>query len=261
LWKVADDATKDLMVDYYRTCSGRGPLRALREVQKAMIANQSRWHPYYWAAFVPIGNWHRCPRRSGAHTFEGETAIPTWRTHGGIFVSYRQADAKAWAISLRDDLAEVFGADQVFLDKDTLHAGNWRAQIQRALDRCKVMLVVIGPRWLTIADEHNRPRIHLADDVHHQEIALALSRSDVTVIPVLVDEASMPSAEQLPQALRTLCDQQARKIGDTHARRQADLEVLVKDIEAVGGLMVAARPDAQDRPTLTPEHTRGSGSI
>ena len=142
----------------------------------------------------------------------------------GIFVSYRQADAKAWAISLRDDLAEVFGADQVFLDKDTLHAGNWRDQIQRALDRCTVMVVVIGPRWLTITDEQNRPRIHLADDVHHQEIALALGRSDVTVIPVLVDEAPMPSVEQLPQDLRQLCDQQARKIGDTHARRQADLE-------------------------------------
>jgi hypothetical protein len=171
----------------------------------------------------------------------------------GIFVSYRQVDTKAWAISLRDDLAEVFGANQVFLDKDTLHAGNWRAQIQRALDRCKVMLVVIGPRWLTIADEHNRPRIHLADDVHHQEIALALSRSDVTVIPVLVDEAPMPRADQLPQDLRTLCDQQARKIEDTRARRQADLNVLVKDIEAVGGIVVAARPNVQDRPTATSE--------
>src|SRR4051812_2499112 len=113
----------------------------------------------------------------------------------GIFVSYRQADAKAWAISLRDDLVEAFGADQVFLDKDTLHAGNWHKQIQSALDRCKVVLVVIGPRWLTITDDKNRPRIQLSDDVHRQEIALALGRSDVTVIPVLVDEAPMPRAE------------------------------------------------------------------
>jgi hypothetical protein len=86
----------------------------------------------------------------------------------GIFISYRQADAKAWAISLRHDLAEVFGDDQVFLDKDTLHAGNWREQIQRALDRCKVVLVVIGPRWLTIADEQSWPRNQLAGNVHHK---------------------------------------------------------------------------------------------
>ena len=154
----------------------------------------------------------------------------------GIFISYRQADAKAWAISLRDDLAKVFGEDQVFLDKDTLHAGNWRNQINRALDRCAVTLVIIGPRWLTIVDEQNRPRIGLPDDIHHQEVALALSRSDVIVIPILVDEAPMPRTEQLPKDLHSLCDQQAYKIGDTQARRKADLEVLVKNIQVVGGL-------------------------
>jgi hypothetical protein len=63
---------------------------------------------------------------------------------GGIFISYRQADAKAWAIALRDDLARVFGNDRVFLDKDTLHAGNWREQIQRELERCKVVLLEHG---------------------------------------------------------------------------------------------------------------------
>ena len=154
----------------------------------------------------------------------------------GIFISYRQADAKAWAISLRDDLAKVFGDEQVFLDKDALHAGNWRDQINQALDRCAVALIVIGPRWLTTVDEQNRPRIGLPDDVHHQEVALALSRSDVTVIPVLVEDASMPRAEQLPTDLHGLCDQQAYKIGDTQARRKADLEVLIQNIQTVGGL-------------------------
>ena len=158
----------------------------------------------------------------------------------GIFISYRQTDAKAWAISLRDDLAKVFGEEQVFLDKDTLHAGNWRDQISHALDRCAVALVLIGPRWLTTVDEQNRPRIGLPDDVHHQEVALALSRSDVTVIPVLIDEASMPRAEHLPKDLQGLCDQQAYKIGDTQARRKADLEVLIKNIQAIGGLEVRA---------------------
>lgn len=165
----------------------------------------------------------------------------------GIFISYRQADAKAWAIALRDDLAAVFGDDRVFLDKDTLHAGNWREQIQRELTRCGVVLVVIGPRWITIADEQNRPRIQLPDDVHHQEIAFALSRSDVTVVPVLVDDAPMPRAEELPQDLRKLPDQQARKIGDTQARRKADLAVLVEDIVSVGGLQPRAPSTTRDQ--------------
>ena len=169
----------------------------------------------------------------------------------GIFISYRQADAKAWAISLRDDLAKVFGEDQVFLDKDTLQAGNWRDQITHALDQCKVVLVVIGARWLTITDEQNRPRIHLPDDVHHQEVALALTQTDVTVIPVLVDEASMPRLEQLPEDLRKLCDQHARKIGDTQGRRKADLEVLIQDIQKTGGIQrrVASKIDDESAAT------------
>lgn len=155
----------------------------------------------------------------------------------GIFMSYRQADSKAWAIGLRDDLAKAFGEDQVFLDKDALGPGNWRDQLQRDLERCSVVLVVIGPQWLTITDEQNRPRIHLPDDVHHQEIALALSHQGVTVIPVLVDDAAMPKAEQLPEDIRRLTDQQAYKIGDTKARRKVDLEVLIKSIEMVSGLI------------------------
>jgi CHAT domain-containing protein/tetratricopeptide (TPR) repeat protein len=58
LWKVADDATKDLMVEYYqRLLKGEGRSAALRETQRTMINSKARSHPYYWAAFVPIGNW------------------------------------------------------------------------------------------------------------------------------------------------------------------------------------------------------------
>jgi CHAT domain-containing protein/Tfp pilus assembly protein PilF len=58
LWKVADDATKDLMVDYYqRLLKGEGRSEALRNAQLTMMKSKDRSHPYYWAAFVPIGNW------------------------------------------------------------------------------------------------------------------------------------------------------------------------------------------------------------
>jgi hypothetical protein len=169
----------------------------------------------------------------------------------GIFISYRQTDSKAWAIGLRDDLAKAFGDDQVFLDKDALGPGNWRDQLQRALERCSVVLVVIGRQWLTIADEQQRPRISLSDDVHRQEIVLALNHKGVTVIPVLVDDAAMPRAEQLPEDIRGLTNQQAYKIGDTKARRKADLEVLVQGIVAVGGSVAreSIRDEKQSKPS------------
>ena len=58
LWKVADTATQELMLDYYqRLLKGESRSGALRESQKAMMVNPARQHPYYWAAFIPIGNW------------------------------------------------------------------------------------------------------------------------------------------------------------------------------------------------------------
>ena len=62
LWKVDDAATQELMVDYYgRLLKGEGRSGALRAAQKAMMATPERQHPYYWAAFVPIGNWTPLP--------------------------------------------------------------------------------------------------------------------------------------------------------------------------------------------------------
>jgi len=58
LWKVSDEATRMLMVDYYqRLLKGEGRSAALRHAQQTMLANPEYSHPYYWASFVPIGNW------------------------------------------------------------------------------------------------------------------------------------------------------------------------------------------------------------
>jgi CHAT domain-containing protein len=58
LWKVADEPTRSLIVDYYqRLLKGEGRSEALRNAQRAMLATPDRSHPYYWAAFIPVGNW------------------------------------------------------------------------------------------------------------------------------------------------------------------------------------------------------------
>ncbi|HEU4855177.1 MAG TPA: tetratricopeptide repeat protein [Nitrosospira sp.] len=63
LWKVDDHATKDLMVDYYKhLISNKGRSEALRESQLAMLTNQNRSHPFYWASFIPSGNWRPLDR-------------------------------------------------------------------------------------------------------------------------------------------------------------------------------------------------------
>jgi CHAT domain-containing protein len=58
LWKVSDEATRVLMVDYYqRLLKGEGRSAALLHAQQAMMANPNSSHPYYWASFIPLGNW------------------------------------------------------------------------------------------------------------------------------------------------------------------------------------------------------------
>ena len=57
LWKVDDAATTEFMVAYYRHVqAGLGRSAALRAVQRAMRQDPARAHPYYWAAFVVIGD-------------------------------------------------------------------------------------------------------------------------------------------------------------------------------------------------------------
>jgi len=58
LWKVADDATRDLMIAYYQSLlSGKGRAEALRQVQLALLTSEERQHPFYWAGFIPSGQW------------------------------------------------------------------------------------------------------------------------------------------------------------------------------------------------------------
>jgi hypothetical protein len=164
-----------------------------------------------------------------------------------IFISYRQEDAKPWALLLRDELATAFGEEHVFFDKDTLRSGNWRAQISEALERCRVVMVVMGRRWLTIADESGRRRLDDTADLHRHEIALALSLDHVTLIPVRVDGTAMPRAEELPQDIRSLTEQQSYEISDSRVRRAADLKLLMTDITRLTGLKTRANlPGKQD---------------
>jgi CHAT domain-containing protein len=58
LWQVADEATKDLMIGYYtRLAKGEGRAEALRQTQLAMLKDPKLSHPFFWASFIPSGEW------------------------------------------------------------------------------------------------------------------------------------------------------------------------------------------------------------
>jgi len=59
LWYVSDEATSVLMTRFYEELSGGNISRAeaLRRAQVAVLQEEKFAHPYYWSAFVLVGNW------------------------------------------------------------------------------------------------------------------------------------------------------------------------------------------------------------
>ena len=58
LWPVSDQATRELMVEYYtRLKAGEGRSEALRTVQLKFLKKPRRQHPFYWASFIQSGEW------------------------------------------------------------------------------------------------------------------------------------------------------------------------------------------------------------
>ncbi len=58
LWPVSDYVTRETMTAYYTGLkAGLGRGEALRKAQLAMLARQTRRHPFYWASFIQAGDW------------------------------------------------------------------------------------------------------------------------------------------------------------------------------------------------------------
>jgi TIR domain len=129
----------------------------------------------------------------------GGEAIPS------IFISYRREDTAGEAGRLAEALGAQFGRANVFIDVDTLAPGSdFAHEIEQALADCQLALILIGPQWLTVENPDGTRRIDAEDDFVRKEIASALAQPDVTVIPVLVDGATMPAAAELPDDIASL---------------------------------------------------------
>lgn len=147
---------------------------------------------------------------------------------GKVFLSYRRADTQHAAGRAADKLADRF---ELFMDIDTIPPGvDFTDYLKRAVGGCDVLLAFIGDRWAGLTDETGRRRLDDPHDWVVAEIATALAR-EVPVIPVLVDGADLPMADQLPEQLRPLAMRQATRL--RFESFSADLAHLVAAIEHV----------------------------
>ena len=67
LWRIDDKATSELMDGYYSALRrGMGRTEALRHAQIQLLRDGQHAHPFYWAAFLPIGNEQALREQSSA---------------------------------------------------------------------------------------------------------------------------------------------------------------------------------------------------
>jgi hypothetical protein len=157
-------------------------------------------------------------------------------------------------------VGDVHG-ERVFVDVDTIEPGlDFAEAIAAAVGSCRVLLALIGDRWMDSTDRKGRRKLDDANDLVRLEIQAALERN-VRVIPVLVDGVAMPTAEELPPSLVGLARRQAFELGYSRfrddARRLVGLFGSAAGPTAAGSVLgLLASPAGPNGRGATPPHRR-----
>lgn len=121
-----------------------------------------------------------------------------------IFISYRRNDSQDVAGRIYDALVNRFSAQCVFKDVDSIPVGkDFRKVLREAVRRAEVVVVIIGPRWLKAIDAAGKRRLEDPNDFVRIEIESALEMG-IPLIPVMVSNARMVSATDLPTTIQPL---------------------------------------------------------
>jgi hypothetical protein len=152
-----------------------------------------------------------------------------------IFISYRRDDSRDFAGAIRDKLGEAFERDRdgdalIYQDaNDPIPYEPWPRRITDELESSHVVLVIIGPKWLTVKRGGVR-RLEQKEDWVRKEIEFAV-RTGKKLIPVCVGGANLPERSQLPKGqIRKLLDKRAEFIDAGKARRAVEYELLVQRV-------------------------------
>jgi tetratricopeptide (TPR) repeat protein len=175
---------------------------------------------------------------------QGVVVVPA-----AVFINYRGEDSHSYGVLLHAELSRRFGPELVFLDSVSIPPGaDFVEQLLEQVRRSAVVLAVIGTRWLTAVGPGGGRRIDDPADWIRQELAEAFT-AGVRVIPVLTDDATMPTEAELPGELAALGRGQYRRL--RHRDAAADLARLAGELAALDaglGVAAAARPSAEGWP-------------
>ncbi|MFN2498860.1 MAG: toll/interleukin-1 receptor domain-containing protein [Pyrinomonadaceae bacterium] len=146
----------------------------------------------------------------------------------GIFITYRREDSIDVTGRIYDRLCQRFGERLVFKDVDSIPLGvDFREHLGNSVGQCDVVLASIGRQWLDANKEQRR--LNDVRDFVRIEIESALKRG-IPVVPVLVQGATLPDPDDLPEVLKSLVYRNGipvRPDPDFHK----DMDRLIKGIE------------------------------
>jgi hypothetical protein len=163
-------------------------------------------------------------RREKAARDEARTMTPK------VFISYRRDDSAGHAGRVMDRLESEFGRDHLFMDVDSIPLGmNFVKVLREEVAKCRVLLAVIGPNWSDARDEDRTRRLENPNDFVRIEIATALQR-DISVIPILLDGAKIPKANQLPDELKELASRNGLDV--RHVSFRSDMDKLIRGLKS-----------------------------
>jgi MFS family permease len=130
-----------------------------------------------------------------------------------------------------DRLITHYGEASVFMDIDNIPYGiDFRKHIHTTLQECDIVLAVVGPRWLG-TDTRGSTRINNVSDPVRVEIEAALA-GDIPLIPVLVEDAAMPDASELPESLREFAFRNAASV-DVGRDFRAHMDRLIRSMDRI----------------------------
>jgi hypothetical protein len=213
------------------------------QLKELMVQDQE---DHWWVKSRTTGEWHYYDGTAwikdtppGYEPLQAASRDPSHSE--SVFINYRRDESAGYAGRIADSFEEYFGEGKVFRDIDSLEPGlDFSEAIERTLESSEVLVAVIGKNWLTATDAAGQRRLENPDDFVRVEIATALKRN-MRVIPVLVQGASMPGTDELPEDLAPLTRRNAFELHDTSWRD--DIRRLITVIErAITGPSVAT-PD------------------
>jgi hypothetical protein len=164
--------------------------------------------------------------------FESSREESAQGEHQRVFISYRRNDCQAQANGLHDGLSHRLRTARIFMDIDSIPPGvDFEDHIRREIEVCDVVLVLVGDEWLDARPGSEVRRIDEPNDFVRLEIESALSSPQVRILPVLVEGAQMPRAEELPESIRRLARINAIELSDR--RWTSDIERLASIVQSL----------------------------